>query len=153
MAQLGVMDRLKKRFTFNRLERLNQHFLAIKDEVKPGKIDKQEVEFFCAQFSSYYKRTNTLSNIRLFFYTLLYAAILVNLLKTIKFLAVFVTFIELGHALFGTTILVAVIFLLTARINLNLELMQDCLTHLIVVYHKNPKRNSAAALQRISKAI
>jgi uncharacterized membrane protein YesL len=154
MIEIPWFDKLRKRLTFNRLGRLNTHFLAIQAAINPKTAnDKAEVDFFCSEFTRYYRRTKRLSNLRTALYLLLYAAIIVNLLKAFAFLAVFVAFVELGHALFGTTLLVAAIFLLTARINLNLQLMEECMMHLISIYHQNPKRNTTATLEKIARAI
>jgi hypothetical protein len=64
-----------------------------------------------------------------------------------------VTFVELGNAFLGTTFTLAIIFLLSIKIRLYLELMQDCMTHLVALYHKNPKRDTETALKAIAKAI
>jgi hypothetical protein len=129
------------------------HYRAIKAELNPRGKEKEEVEFFTSQFEQYARRTNHLMNVRFFFYFILYATLLVNVFKLIPFLAFLVTFIEVGSAVFGTTLAIIIVFLLTLRINLNLALMQDCLSHLIVIYHNNPKRDSKAALIKIAKAI
>jgi hypothetical protein len=151
--ELKWYEHVQKRLYWNRLQRLVQHYSAIKDELAPRGKDKEEVAFFTSKFEQYAKRTNHLMHIRFFFYLILYATLLVNVFKIIPLLAFLVTFIEVGSAVFGTTIAIAAVFLLTLRINLNLGLMQDCLSHLIVIYHSNHKRKSKEVLAKIAKAI
>ena len=151
---LSLWDRLRKRLNFNRLDRMVQHYSAIKEQLAPkGANEKEEVEFFTREFERYAKITLRLSNIRWGFWVLLYAALLINVLQAIPFLRFLVAFVELGSAIFGTTLLFIIVFLLSIKIRLNLEIMQDCLTHLIAFYYKNPKRQTKLTLERIAKVI
>lgn len=153
-AHLSIIDRIRKRLNFNRLDRLVQHYGAIKDRLSPKNVkDQEEAAFFSTEFERYARQTQRLANIRLVFWALLYAALFINVLKIIPFLAFLVTFIELGSAIFGTTLLFITVFALSIKIRLNLELMQDCMTHLICIYHKNPKRDTQSMLRDVAKAI
>jgi len=154
LIRAGIFDRIKKRILINRIARLHQHYRAIKPELL-GKTpkDKEEIEFFCDRLERYYKNADVLINIRLFFYMLLYASLLVNILILIPFLSFIVPFIKLGNALFGTTIILIAVFLLSAKIGLYLGMMQDCFAHLVVFYHKNEKRKSTETLEKIIKVV
>ena len=156
-AGLTFEERMSKWLSFNRLGRMRQHYVAICDELKPKSAkDKKEVAFFTAQFDRYGKHVEVLWRIKLVFWAVLYATIFVGILtvvsKFLPFLQIITAFLQLGSAIFGPISFFAVLYL-TARINLNLELMQDCMTHLICIYHKNEKRDTDVALGKIAKAI
>lgn len=152
--QLSIIERLRKRLNINRLDRMMQHYAAIREQLNPkGLKDAQEAAFFSMEFERYAKITNRLMNIRLVLWVFLYAALFVNVLKMIPLLSFLVAFMELGSALFGTTLLFIAVFLMSMRIRLNLEIMQDCMAHLIAIYHKNPKRNTAVMLGKVARVI
>lgn len=153
MYGLNAFERLTKVVYWSRLSRLKQHYVAIKSELRPRGKELEEVIFFTNRFEYYSKKTNRLINVRFVFYLLLYATLVINIVKLIPFLSFLGAVLGVGSALFGSTVAFVVIFLLTLRINLNLELMHDCLTHLIVIYHKNPKRKSSVVIAKIAKAI
>lgn len=153
-SQLRILDRLRKRLNMNRLDRMMQHYAAVREQLdlKNAK-DARETAFFSTEFERYAKLTRRLINIRLVLWIFLYAALFVNVLKLIPFLAFLVAFVEFGSALFGTTLLFIAVFILSMRIRLNLELMQDCMTHLIVIYYKNPKRDTSTMLGKVARVI
>jgi hypothetical protein len=155
--ELTFIENLRKRLSFDRLSRLRQHYVAITDELKPKTPqEREEVRFFKARFEHYGKIVEHLWRIKVFFYVVLYATIFVGVIHVMSqflpFLSVVTAFIKFASVLFGPVAFIAVLYL-TAKINLNLELMQDCMTHLINIYHKNPKRDSKTAIAKIAKAI
>ena len=154
MAGLNWWNRWTKWLSLNRLSKLQGHYAAIKPELQLSqRKDKQEAEYFCLEFEKYYKRTTQLSNLRLYFYFLLYATLIVNMLKLIPQLSFLIAFIELGSALFGTTVVIVIIFFLNAKINVNLQVMQSSLNHLVTLYQKNPRRDSSVVIAKLSRVI
>lgn len=152
--KLGWKTRFLKWVQINKIVRMNKHYLAIKPEVKPqGEKQKQEVRFFCSRFEHYHKKSMRLIRIRYFFYAILYAGLLVNVIKLIPFLSIFAGFIEFGGAIFGTTVAFIGVYVIGKQVDLNAELMNECLTHLIFYYHKNAKRDTGKALKKIAKTI
>jgi hypothetical protein len=154
MSDLTFRERVAKRLNVNRLSRMHQHYLAIESEVCPkGKREREECTFFKRTFVTYYRKTRVLVRIRLALYVFLYASVAVNILKTTPILSFLVSFIELGSALFGTTLLFLFVLFVSMKINLHLELMNESLTHLIAIYHHNPKRNAHAVLKKIYRTL
>ncbi len=150
----GFFTKFLKILNINRISRLGMHYRAIKPHLAP-KSDKEivETEYFTKRFDSYYSKAITLVNFRGFFYALLYASLIVNVIMLIPWLAWIVPYIRLTGSLVSTSIIVFIIFIVTVRINLYLELLNECLTHLVVVYHNNPKRDSKKMLDDVSKTI
>jgi hypothetical protein len=156
-----VQDAMPKRsqqvfkwLSLDRLGTMHKHYLSIRDELAPRSTkEREESDFFSQAFEDYYNRAAFLGKIRWLLYLFLYATVAINVLKLIPILRYLVGFIELGSALVGTGIAFVLIFLLTARINLHMQRMQQCLSHLIVLYHLNSRRDSARALENISTVI
>ena len=154
MVEVRTIDKIRKWFSFNRIYIINEHYNAIRDELAPAsESDKSEVKYLSQEFEKYAKRTNKLANWRVFFYVVLYATLFTSFLKVIPFLNFLVNFIELSNALLGSTIAFIIIFLLTVRININIQRMQACMMHLVYFYSINKKRDSKKSFQRISRVI
>lgn len=151
---LSWPERAFKWLNVNRVSRMHKHYLAIRDEISPKtEAERKEVKYFKKKFVHYHKRTAVLLKLRLLLSVFLYASVIVNLLKTIPWLAFLVDFIQFGKALVGTTVLIVVVFWVTSRINLHLELMNESLTHLIAIYHKNNGRDTDRVLRKLSKTL
>ena len=146
--------RVWKWFMFNRVVRIKAHYDAICARLNPTtEKDKKEAAYFKRQFEKYDRRAMFLVRVRLVAYLLLYASIAINIVKLIPVIEYLVPFIKLGGALFSTTFLLVLVWIFTVRINLYIELLNEALTHLIAIYHKNPKRNTDKMLKDVSKTI
>lgn len=146
--------RLLKWVQLSKVVRMHKHYRAIKTQLAPSTpAEKAEVRFFCQRLEHYHKKSMRLARIRYFFYAILYAGLLVNVLKIIPFLSFVVEFVRLGGAIFGTTLAFVAVYLIGKQIDLNAELMNECLTHLISYYQKNGSRNTERTLRRIARTI
>jgi hypothetical protein len=145
-------QKIVRKFSLNRVDKLNCHYLALQSSAKILPRDKEEFSFFSAVFARYHKSAVRMSNLRLVCYALLYPAVLVSTLKLIPFFNFLVRFIEVGNALLGTTLLIIAIFILNARVNLNLTIMQDCLAHMTAMYHGSSKRDGKTLRAALEKA-
>jgi hypothetical protein len=156
-SDLSWWGRVVKRVSFNRLGRMHDHYEAVCAQLRPktsGEMD--EVVFFQARFNHYSRVVEILWRIKMFFYLVLYATIFVGVLAVLgeffPWLEFIAQVIKLLSVVLGPVSLVAV-FYLNAKINLSLELMQDCMMHLVAIYHKNHRRDTKASLARIARAI
>ncbi|MDD9954524.1 MAG: hypothetical protein OXR66_09425 [Candidatus Woesearchaeota archaeon] len=135
----------------NRVSRMRTHFLAIKEQTKPTtKKAKQECAFFSRKFEQYYQRARIWIHTRHFLYLFLYASLVLNLFP---YAAQFVQYIEVIKGFIGTTVILGLVVIVSLRINLHVELMNEMLTHMIVLYHHNPKRDTKKALAKIRKTL
>lgn len=147
-------QRFVKRLNVNRVSRANQHYRAIRTELAPRTArEKEEVAFFSRKFEKYHRLAQRLISIRLLFYTILYASILVNVFQVIPLLRFLVTFIELGSSLVGTGLAFAIVLLLSAKVNVYLQLMNQCLVHLASIYQANPKRDTGKTIRALRKTL
>jgi hypothetical protein len=150
----SILDRIVKSFSFNRIGMMQEHYRAVREELAPkSSKDRNEAAFFTQEYERYYKKASRLMNVRVYLYVILYATLIVNLLKAIPFLSFIVGFIELGNAVIGTGIAAILVFLVTVKINLHLQRMQACMYHLVALYHQNAKRDTPRALERMRKVI
>jgi len=146
--------RVWKHVNLNRVSRIRAHYDAICGHLSPRTTnDKKEMAYFKQQFERYERKAMRLIEFRFLAYLLLYASITINVIKLIPVLSYIVPFIELGGSLFSTTFLIVLVWVFTARINLYIELLNESLTHLIVIYHKNAKRDTNHMLEGVSKTI
>lgn len=153
-GELTWWDRIRKGVVTNRVSRMSTHYHAITEHIKPqGRKEQSEADYFKRRFEQYHTKAGWLIKIRLVLYALLYATIIVNFIKLIPLLQWLVPFIQLGSAIFGTTVLVVLVLLITVRVNLYIELMNEALTHLIVLYHRNPRRDTDRMLVAVSKTL
>jgi len=149
-----VTEGIRKLFVVNRATLMRAHYDALCSHVSPKtEGEKKELAYFKRTFETHYKRTATLMNVRVLLYTFLYASIAVNLLQTFPLLSFLVDFVQIGSALFGTAVLVALVFWTTLRINARMEVMGECLAQVIALYHKNPKRDSDAVIRLLRKKL
>jgi|GEM_PF-4735600 len=154
MIDIHPIDRVRKWFSLNRLTVLNEHYLAVKDELAPkSKAGAAEAAYLSTQFEKYHKKASLLANYRVLFYLILYATIFTSFLKVIPYLSILVTFIELSNALIGTSVAFIIIFLLSVKINMHYQRMQVCMTHLVSLYTQNNRRDATKALRRISRVV
>lgn len=154
MVEVHQFTRLRKWLSLNRLAILDTHYRALKEQAAPaGALEKEEFAFFTAEFERYHRKAERLAFYRVMFYVFLYATFAVSLLKLIPLLRFLVPFIELGGAFVGGGIAFIAIFLLSVKINMHIQRMEACMTHMVVFYHKNRKRDSRTALAQMSRVI
>ncbi len=147
-------QKIVKGINLNRVSRAYLHFQAIKEDLPARNAkERNEVAFFSRKINRYYKQAQRLITIRLVFSSILYATILVNVLQVIPFLHFLVAFVELGSSLVGTGLAFLAVMILTLQINLKLQLMNQCLSHLIALYQSNPKRNTDATIKALRKTL
>jgi len=151
---LSILQRVWKWFNINRVSRMHKHYEAIRYEIRAKTpAEKKEFSYFSTKFEEYYRRTSRLVKIRLVLYLFLYASVIVNVLRAFQWLELLVGIVQFGNALLGTTVILALVILLQTKINLQLELMNESLTHMIVLYHKHPGRNTNKVLRNLSKTL
>jgi hypothetical protein len=166
MDTYGFIQNIAKRLSINRLGHLQGHYAAIRTSLPTQNVkDREEVVYFCAQFERYSTITTRLSKWRIILYILSVASVLVNLLillfaSAIKNLIILIPalsflepFTHLSNFSLLTTFIIIMIFLLNAKINLNLQIMQTCLSHLSTLYAKNPKRDTIEVTKALKRII
>ncbi len=152
--RLPWWERALKRFNVNRVSRAQLHYDAIRGGLSQRTPrERDEASFFCRKFERYAARAQRLLTIRLLFSAVLYASIVVNVLQVIPFLHFLVEFIELGSSLVGTGLAFLAVMFLTMKINLYLQLMNQSLMHLTVLYQANPKRDTERAIRALRKTL
>ncbi len=149
-----VMEGIRKLFVVNRATLMRAHYDALCAHASPkAEGEKKELAYFKQTFETHYKRASTLMNVRMLLYVFLYASIAVNVLQAFPLLSFLVDFVQIGSALFGTAVLVVLVFWTTLRINARMEVMEECLSQVIAIYHKNPKRDSGAVIRLLGKTL
>jgi len=154
MIEVPFFTRMVKWLSFNRIAILTVHYRALKAETTPRLAkEREEFSFFTTEFERYARKAEHLAFYRAILYIFLYATFAVSLLKILPVLRFLVPFIELGGAFIGGGIAFILIFLLSVKISMHLQRMEACMTHIVALYHKSPKRDSRKALAEISKVI
>lgn len=149
--QITVLQRLYKKLSTNRIQRMHVHYTAVCDELTyASPKDKTEALFFRKKFAHYHRLAVRTFIVHMIAGLFLYATILVGLLKLIPILSFLVTFIEVGSSVFGGVLAIVIFFWTRVRLNLYLDLMSQCLMHLVALYQRNPKRDTKKALSRIN---
>lgn len=152
--RLPWWERALKRLNVNRISRAQLHYDAIRGGLSQRTSrERDEASFFCRKFERYAARAQRLLTIRLLFSAILYASIVVNVLQVIPILSFLVEFIEFGSAIIGTGVAFLIFMFLTMKINLYLQLMNQSLMHLTVLYHANPKRDTDKTIRALRKTL
>lgn len=150
--RLTLWQRAYKKLTTNRIERMHMHYTAVCDELSfASPKDEAEALFFREKFARYHRFAVRTFVVHLISGIFLYASILVGVLKVIPVFSFLVTFIQVGSSVFGGIIAIVVFFWTRVRLNLYLDLMGQCLMHLVALYQRNPKRNTKKALNAINR--
>jgi small-conductance mechanosensitive channel len=155
---MSFITRVKKWLSLNKLEVIHEQYLAVRDDINPRNArEREEFEFYTKEFQRYYRKTERLGTIRVILYIILYATLAVGVLnllaQILPFLSFIAAFLELGGSLISSGIALALIFIITVRINVHLQRLQACLMPLIVMHQLNARRDTKRMLHRMSRVI
>ena len=148
-----LFDGILKYLNMNRLSRAHRHYCAIREDLaQRTQKEREEAVFFSRKFERYHRRAQRLLTIRLLISPIVYATILVSLLQVFPLLRVLGTMLIGLNATLGA-IGFGIMILLSIRINLQLQLMNQCLMHLVALYQANPRRDTERVLKALRRTL